>query len=565
MAGMARPRKARYMGAMDQPADSRAARAWLMRQARGQRAQLLRPVLLGLAGTACALAGALLLARLLATLLGLAGGGWADLALAAGFALLGTGLAVAQERAQLAAGEEARRRLRRDAFAALLELGPLDTRPLGAKAVLLVDRIEAVDGFFSRWLPAASLAILSPLLVLLAVAWLDPVSALVLLVMGLLVPVAMALAGIGAAREARRQMAALDRLGARFLDRLRGLATLVQFNRAEAEAQALGEVAAEFRRRTLRVLRVAFLSTAALEFLAAGSIAYLAWRHGALLTARGGDDAVTALFCILAVPAFFLPLRQFSAAYHEAQAAAGAAGELRALLEAPPRPGLALESVPPRVALAVTDLSWRPDPARPPAVDRLTFAVAPGETLLLMGPSGSGKTSILRLLMAFARPDGGRIALNGQDALRLAPAELRRMVAFVGQKPHLFAGTLRDNILLARPGATAAQLDRAAEAARVTAFAAALPAGLDTRVGEGGFGLSGGQAQRVALARAFLRDAPLVLLDEPTAHLDPATEAELVESIARLVAGRTAIIASHSPAFRLITRRVLDLEGAHVG
>ncbi len=565
MAGMAQPRKAGYMARMDQVGDTRAARAWLMRQARGQRAHLLRPVALGLGGTACALAGAFLVARLLATLLGFEGGSWPDLALAAGFALLAATLAMAQDRAQLHAGEAARRRLRAEAFAALLAAGPLDPRGLGAKSILLVDRIEAVDGFFSRWLPAASLAVLSPLLTLLAVALFDWVSALVLLVMGMLVPVAMALTGIGAAREARRQMDALDRLGTRFVDRLRGLATLVQFNRAEAEAQSLAEAAAEFRRRTLRVLRVAFLSTAALEFLAAGTIAYLAWRHGALLGARH-EDPVAALFCILAVPAFFLPLRQFSAAYHEAQSAAGAAVELRALLATAPRPGLALDSVPPRVALAVTDLCWRPDPARPPAIERVTFAVAPGETLLLLGPSGAGKTSILRLLMGFARPDSGRIAVNGQDALRLAPAELRRMIAFVGQKPHLFAGTIRENILLARPDATPAQLDRAAEAARVTAFAAALPEGLDTRVGEGGFGLSGGQAQRVAVARAFLRDAPLVLLDEPTAHLDPATEAELVEAIARLVTGRTAIIATHARAFRGISARVLELGAAqHVG
>ena len=551
------------MTPMDSPADGRAARAWLMRQARGQRAHLLRPVMLGLAGTACALAFAFLVARLLATLLGFAsGGGWADLALAAAFALLAAILSTMQERAQLAAGEAARARLRRDAFSRLLEAGPLDARGLGAKSALVVDRVEAVDGFFARWLPAAVLAILSPLAVLLAVAWFDWVSALVLLVMGLLVPVAMAVTGIGAAREARRQMEALDRLGSRFLDRLRGLSTLVQFNRAEAEAQALGAAAAEFRARTLRVLRVAFLSSTALEFLAAGTLAYLAWRHGALLGARHEAPAA-ALFCILAVPTFFAPLRAFSAAYHEAQSAAGAAGELRALLEAPARPGLALDAVPPRVALAVTDLSWRPDPARPPAIQRITFAVAPGETLLLMGPSGSGKTSILRLLMGFARPDSGRIAINGQDALRLAPAELRRAIAFVGQRPHLFAGTLRDNILLARPDATPAQVERAAEAARVSAFAAGLPQGLDTPVGEGGFGLSGGQAQRVALARAFLRDAPLILLDEPTAYLDPATEAELVEAIGRLVAGRTAVIATHSPAFRAISARVMEV--GHVG
>jgi len=185
--------------------------------------------------------------------------------------------------------------------------------------------------------------------------------------------------------------------------------------------------------------------------------------------------------------------------------------------------------------------------------------VTPGETLLLVGPSGSGKSSVLKLLMGFTRPTAGRIALNGQDATRLKPAELRRHSAYVGQRAHLFRGTLRENIALARPDASEAEILRAAEAARVMSFARNLPQGLETEVGEGGYGLSGGQAQRVALARAFLRDAPLVLLDEPTTALDPGTEAEVMEAIARLCAGRTAIIATHSPQMRGLSARVLEL------
>jgi ATP-binding cassette subfamily C protein CydD len=201
-----------------------------------------------------------------------------------------------------------------------------------------------------------------------------------------------------------------------------------------------------------------------------------------------------------------------------------------------------------------------PDPARPPALDGLTFRVNAGETLVLMGPSGAGKTSVLRLLMGFARPDGGRVAINGQDATALRPSELRRLSAYVGQRPHLFRASLRENVRLARPEATDAAVEDAARAARVSDFAAALPQGLDTLLGEGGWGLSGGQAQRVALARAFLRDAPLVLLDEPTAHLDPGTEGEVVESLRRLCLGRTAVIATHSAAFRAGWGRVLPME-----
>jgi ATP-binding cassette subfamily C protein CydD len=402
------------------------------------------------------------------------------------------------------------------------------------------------------------LAVLAPALIIFAAALADWVTALVLLVMGLMVPVAMALTGIGAARESRRQMDVLGRLSGRFVDRLRGLSTLVQFNQAEAEARHLGQVAEEFRHRTLRVLRVAFLSTTALELLAAGTIAYLAWRHGAHL-GLNHPDPVAALFCILLVPAFFQPLRTFSQAYHEAMSARGAAADLAPLLAAPAAQGLLLENIPPRVTVAFTEVSLHYPGGPRPALDRVTFAVTPGETLLLVGPSGSGKSSVLKLLMGFTRPTAGRIALNGQDATRLKPAELRRLSAYVGQRAHLFRGTLRENIAMARPEATEAEILRAAEAARVMAFARQLPQGLETEVGEGGYGLSGGQAQRIALARAFLRDAPLVLLDEPTTALDPGTEAEVMEAIARLCAGRTAIIATHSTQLRGLSARVLEL------
>lgn len=539
--------------------EGKAARRWLMREARALRGRALLPIALGAAITVCAIAQAFLIARLIAALLGLAGAGWGELALAGVLALLMAGLGAAQEQAQVAAGEAARRKFREAAFARLLAA---DATPVGEKATILVDRIEALDGFFARWIPAVTLAVLSPLLVILAALMADWVSALVLLVMGLLVPVAMALTGIGAALESRRQLDALGRLSGRFVDRLRGLKTLVLFNRQEEEARSLGAAAEEFRARTMRVLRVAFLSTAALEFLAAGTLAYLAWRHGAHLGASHPNPAL-AIFCILLVPAFFAPLRTFSQSYHEAMSARGAAAALLPLLEGAGREatGLRLEEVPPRVAVALTDVRLTYDPSRGEALSGLTFAAAPGETVLLVGASGAGKSSVLKLLMGFARPDSGRVAINGRDATLLAPAELRRLSSYVGQRSHLFAGTIAENIALGREGATRAQIRRAAEQARVAAFADALPLGLDTVVGEGGHGLSGGQAQRVALARAFLRDAPLVLLDEPTAHLDPGTEAEVMEAIARLCAGRTAIVATHSRALRGLPGRVVEVSG----
>jgi len=533
-----------------------AARALLKREARAHRRQTLAPVLFGGAVVLCAIMGAWLVAGLMARLLGHGDSGWPQLALAAVVALLGAGFALAQERAQLAAGEAARAELRARAFARLLALGPNDPRGVGERAALVTDRIEALDGYFARWLPATMLAVLGPALVVLAAAVVEPMSGLTLAIVGLLYPVSMALTGIGAAQASRRQFDQLDRLSGRFLDRMRGLPTLVLFNRQDAEAQSLGVAANELRRRTMRVLRVAFLSTSAMELLAALAIACLAWRHRDMLA---GADPTVALFTLLLVPVFFAPLRAFSGAYHERLSATGAAAALAPLLNAPAEQGLLLEEMPPRVVVTFTDVKLTYDPARPPALDGLSFRVNAGETLVLWGESGAGKSSVLRLLMGFVRPDSGRISINAQDALSLRPEELRRLSAYVGQKPHLFRASLAENIRFARPEATDAELADAAEAARVSEFAADLPAGLDTLVGEGGYGLSGGQAQRVAVARAFLRDAPLVLLDEPTAHLDPRTEAELIESLKRLCLGRTALIASHSPALRAAFGRSVEL------
>ncbi len=537
----------------------RAAEALLRREVGQTRAHLALPLGLGVAQVLTGIAAAWLLALLLARLLGFGEAGWAAFGAAVALVGLAAGLGVAQERALVATGEAAKARLRDAAFARLLEDGPADPRPVGERAALVVDRIEAMEGFLTRWLPAAVLAVAGPLLVAGAAALADPTSGLILLLAGLLVPVAMALTGIGAAQASRRQFAALDRLSGRFLDRMRGLPTLVLFRRQDAEAEALGQAAAELRARTMKVLRVAFLSSASLEVLAAGAIACLAIRHGAILGAAH-PDPVAAIFCLLLVPAFFQPLRTFSQSYHERLGARGAAAELAPLLDAPARGGLLLEEMPPKVVVTFADVRLSYDPSRPPALDGLSFRVLPGETLVLSGASGAGKSSVLRLLMGFRRPDSGRIALNGQDATLLAPAELRRLSAYVGQRAHLFRATLRENIRLARPAATDAEVEAAAEAARVMDFARGLPEGLDTLVGEGGYGLSGGQAQRVAVARAFLRDAPLVLLDEPTAHLDPGTEAEVLESLRRLCAGRTAIVASHSRAAQRVLGRVLEIE-----
>jgi len=545
---------------LSDPHSAALSRALLAREVRANRGRILLIVALGLAGVVAGLAQAWLVARLLAALLVGGNAGWPELGAAAALALLMAGLGVAQERAQLAAADGAKARLRRALFARLLALGPADERPVGERSALVVERVEAMGGYFGRWVPSAVLAVTGPLVVAGAAALVDPVTGAILLGCGLLVPVAMALTGIGAAQASRRQFDALGRLSGRFLDRMRGLPTLVLFNRQEAEAASLGAAADELRQRTMRVLRLAFLGGVAMELLAGAAIALVAIRHAASFQAMMADPA-PALFALLLVPLFFAPLRAFSAAYHDRLSAQGAAVELAPLL-APDEgePGLLLEEIPPKVVVTFQDVKLRYDPARPPALDGLSFRALAGETLLLTGVSGAGKTTALRLLMGFRRADSGRIAINGHDIGKLRPEELRRMVAYVGQRAHLFRATLRENIRLARPGATDEQVEEAARAAQVMEFAESLPQGLDTLLGEGGWGLSGGQAQRVAIARAFLRDAPLVLLDEPTAHLDPQTEADVLESLRRLCVGRTAIIATHSRAARKYFGRVVEIE-----
>ena len=439
------------------------------------------------------------------------------------------------------------------------------SRHSGELVSVVVDRVDALEGLFARYIPASVLAVAAPLLVALAVLAVDPVAAAILLGAGLLVPVAMALSGLGAAAASRRQFAALARLQARFLDRVRGIATIVMYGRAEDEAVALGAAAEELRVRTMRVLRVAFLSSVALDLAATLALVILALRAFA-----GGvaDPAVAgrALFELLLVPEFFAPLRTYAAAYQDRIHAQGAAGPLA---ELPPPPEqlapAAIRTVAARgVAVAFEDVRFTWDAALGPALDGVSFRVPAGETLILAGPSGAGKSTVLEILLGFVRPEHGRVTLNGADIASLVPQALSNLTAWIGQRPVLFAGSIRDNIRFARPEATDAEVEEAARFARVDGFAAFLPRGLDTEVGEAGYGLSGGQAQRVAIARAFLKNAPLLLLDEPTAHLDPATEAEVLDSLRRLTLGRTVILASHSAAAHAFSGRRLDLRAGQV-
>ena len=545
------------------------AKTWLRGEARRGRRRARAAVLWGLAGTALAVLQAGCVAVLLAEpalphLL--------PLLTFAAAALARAGVVVLADRAGFEAGSRARRRLRTDALARILAAGPALLRDdaagqaavgqgatgqgaTGRWVTTVVDRVEALDGYFGRWLPAASLAVAGPALVVAALLPFDWRAALLLAGAGVLVPLGMALAGIGAATASRQQFEALARLQARFVDRMRGIGTLVLAGRSADEAAALLRAAREFRHRTMRVLRVAFVSSAIMDLLTVAAIVALALRLDP------GHPAAT-LFALLLVPEFFAPFRAFSAAYQDSMAARGAADAFAAL-PSPARtltaPALVRTVEASGVTVAFEDVRVSWDPARGPALDGLSFRVTPGETLVLAGPSGSGKSTVMEVLLGFVQPERGRVTINGADLSSLVPQALAGLTAWIGQRPVLFAASLRDNILFGRPDASEAELMEAAAAARVLPFAAGLPHGLDTVLGEGGFGLSGGQVQRIAVARAFLKDAPLLLMDEPTAHLDPATEADLLDSLKRLTLRRTVILATHSAAAQAFGGRRLDL------
>ncbi|GCD49635.1 thiol reductant ABC exporter subunit CydD [Acetobacter pasteurianus] len=474
------------------------------------------------------------------------------------------------------AGIAARRRLRGEVLASVLTGGPALLRRVhsGVLASTIVDRVEALDGFFGRWIPASILWIAAPVAILIPIAFVQPHAALVLGLCGIAVPFGQALFGIGAAVASRNQFLAMTRLQARFLDRVKGIATIVLAGRAEDETRKLGDAAEELRQRTMKVLRVAFLSSASIDcamVVALIAIAIMDGRQALALQAEGSAPAlvhaVTAgLFVLLAVPEFFAPLRGLALAYQDRAHAQGAATAVLELPEAQERPAPegARTVNANGVMVSFDDVSFSWDPARGLALDHVSFTVPAGETLILAGASGSGKSTIMELLLGFIQPDTGRVLFNGAPLDSIVPDALARMVSWIGQKPVLFAGTLRENILFAKPDASDTELQAALKSAAVDQFLPSLPEGLETRIGEGGFGLSGGQAQRIAIARAYLKNAPVLLLDEPTAHLDPATEKSVFESLQRLAVGRTVILATHSAAVHMFKGRRIDLAGGRV-
>jgi ATP-binding cassette subfamily C protein CydD/ATP-binding cassette subfamily C protein CydCD len=467
-------------------------------------------------------------------------------------------VAWAQEVTSARASAGVKSELRRRLLAHLARLGPRgDT---GAVATLVTRGLDALDAYFARYLPQLVLSALVPAIVLTRLLPADLVATATIALTLPLIPVFMALVGLHTEAANRRQFRLLSRLSHHFLDVVAGLPTLKVFGRARAQAETIRRVSDEQRRLSMRTLRTAFLSSLVLELLATLSVALVAVGIGLRLVS-GHLDLATALLVLILAPEAYLPLRQVGANYHASAEGLAAAEDVFALLETPVPargngPVAAGEIVFDDVVVAY---AGRAEPAL-----RLSAAVRPGEVVALTGPSGCGKSTALRVLLAFEAPSAGTITVGGRELSSMDPDEWRARIAWVPQRPRLFAASVRANVALGSHRADAS-IWRALADAGAAEFVTALPQGLDTVLGDDGTGLSAGQRQRIALARAFLRDAPIVLLDEPTANLDAGTADGVMAAIRRLAHGRTVIVAAHRPELMALAERVIALQPAPVG
>jgi ATP-binding cassette, subfamily C, bacterial CydD len=473
------------------------------------------------------------------------------------------------------AATRTKRALRADLTAHLHDLGPayVGRERSGELSSVLVDGMDAVDAYLGSFQPARLSAVAVPLLVLVMILVLDPPTALVLILTGPVLVLLLAMIGSRTRRLTDRRFAELRWLSAFFLDMLQGIATLKMFGRSAEQAGTIRAISHQYAETTMEVLRTAFQTSLVLEWGSAVAVAVVAVEISLRLMADSIAFDV-ALAVLIIVPEFFLPLRQLATRYHDGSAGRSAAERIFAILDEPnPSPrltrpaGLAAagsRTIPPDPNVRIQDVSFTYPDRSEPAVSHLDLTLTHGRCVALVGATGAGKSTIANLLLGFLEPTHGDITVGGIPIRDLAPGAWRRHVTWVPQRPHLFVGTVRDNIRLARPDATPAELLAAATEAGVVDFVAGLPLGFETDVGEGGVRLSGGQRQRIAIARAFLAEAPLVVLDEATSHLDPTSEGIIRDAIARLASRRTVLIVSHRLRLVSIADSIVVLAGGRV-
>jgi len=505
---------------------------------------------LGLLGTGLVLGQAALLATGIA-------GSFADRRLPSTALLVGLGLVVAGRAAVAWAQEVAAHRaaatvqgeLRDRVRTAVAGLGPaaLAGERTGELTMLLTRGLDGLDAYFARYLPQVVLAALVPVTVLAVVFPVDPVAATIMLVTVPLIPVFLALVGWTTQALHRRQHAVLGRVAQHVLELVRGLPTLKALGRARDQLAQLRRLGEAQRRITLRTLRLAFVSSLVLELLATVSVALVAVAVGLRLVG-GGLDLRTALFVLILAPEVYLPLRQLGAQHHASADGLAAADQAFAILDtAPPPSGTRRPDGP--LVLDLADVTVRYPGRGAPGLAGFSLRVEPGEVVALAGRSGAGKSTVVALLLGFLTPSAGRVTVGGADLSDVDIDWWRTRVAWVPQRPALFPGTVADNIRLGDPSAGIDRVHAAAATAGLTPL-------LSTVVGDG---LSTGERQRVALARALLRDAPVLLLDEPTANLDGPAEAALLDALALAARGRTVLVVAHRPALLALADRVVTV------
>ena len=509
--------------------------------------------------------------------------------------LLGLGLALLVLRTILGVvGELAARRsadhlvgsLRADLTAQVLRLGPTWTsrERSGEISGVLIGGLEAIEDYVTQFVPTRRLAMIVPVLVALLVLVLDPWSVLVLLFTGPLLLFLLMVIGSRTRAVSERRFMEMRTLSAFFLDIQRGIATLKMFGRSREQVDNLDRVSRRYGDATMEVLRTAFQTSLVLEWGATIAIALVAVEIGLRLL-DGSIPFERALAVLLITPEFFLPLRALAVRFHVGTAGRAVIGRTFEILDEPaplqadevdeeeedegragvaasPTPALPAVVEPPGIALEGIAFTY---PGRDvPALDGVDLVLRPGESVALVGASGAGKSTVSNLLLRFILPDRGRITVDDRPLSEFATSGWRAALAWVPQRPHLFEGSIADNIRLARPGATDAEVEAAARAAHATEFIERLPAGFATSVGDAGARLSGGQRQRIAIARAFLRDVPVLLLDEATSHQDEVSEAAIADALERLMRGRTTLLIAHRLRLAQRADRIAVLDAGRV-
>jgi ATP-binding cassette subfamily C protein CydD len=548
--------------------ETRQSMRWLLDRSRPARGAICRAVVLSWSACLLVVAQSFLLSRIIH---GVFIEGRPPRSLAASFAGLAAAVALRgvvgwlRQTSAFSAGAQVRQAVRGDLLDRIVARGPAVSgrESAGAAASVVMEQVEGLQDFYALFLPQLAVVVLVPLTIAAAVVPVSWAAGALLLATAPMIPLFTVLVGMGAENVSQRHFQALARLSARFLDVLQGMATLKLFYRSRGEQERIRQASADYRRRTMRVLRVAFLSSAVLEFFASLSIALVAVYLGMTLlgyfsfgTYGRALTLADGLFILLLAPEFYLPLRELGAHYHARAQALAAAEGIRAILAGSPAGGpggaLRLETAQ-SFHIRCRDLEFAYDDGRRPALRGVSLELVPGRRTVMLGGSGAGKSTLVSLVAGFLKPSGGDLLVNGRPLADLDPEFWRRLVGWLGQNPVLFHGSIRTNLLMGRPEAGEADLHAAAQAAGVLDFARRLPMGLDSPVGEQGLGLSRGQAQRVALGRVILKNAPVLLLDEPTAGLDAGTEERVLEAIRAFAGGRTVLTVTH---------RLADVRGA---